>query len=121
MSSVYVIDICAYAVMGNHVHVVVHVDVDKAQGWRDKQVINLWHTLYKATLITQKCMRDEPLSPSEDVTLQDTIKEYRRRLHDISRFMRNLNEFIAREANKEDGCTGRFYSLPFMVLTLRAS
>jgi hypothetical protein len=121
LSSVYAIDICAYAVMSNHVHVVVHVDVDKAQGWRDKQVLSLWHTLYKGTLITQKCMRDEPLSPGEEVTLRETIQEYRRRLHDTSWFMRNLNEFIAREANKEDSCTGRFYSLPSMVLTLRAS
>jgi REP element-mobilizing transposase RayT len=109
LSSVYAIDICAYAVMSNHVHVVVHVDVDKAQGWSDKQVISLWHTIYKGTLITQKCMRDEPLSPGEEVTLQETIQEYRRRLHDISWFMRNLNEFIAREANKEDKCTGRFW------------
>jgi REP element-mobilizing transposase RayT len=126
---VYAIDIYAYAVMSNHVHVVMHVDVDKAQGWSDKQVLGLWHTLYKGTLykstlykstlykgilykgtlITQKCMRDEPLSPGKKVTLQDTIQEYRRRIHDISWFMRNLNEFIAREANKEDGCTGRFW------------
>jgi hypothetical protein len=35
--------------------------------------------------------------------------------------MRDLNEYIAREANKEDKCTGRFYSLPSMALTLRAS
>jgi len=109
LSSVFAIDICAYAVMSNHVHVVMHVDVDKAQGWSDKQVISLWHTLYKGTLITQKRMRDEPLSPGEEVTLQDTVKEYRRRLHDISWFMRNLNEYIARQANKEDGCTGRFW------------
>jgi REP element-mobilizing transposase RayT len=109
LSTVYAIDICAYAVMSNHVHVVVHVDVDKAQGWSDKQVISLWHTLYKGTLITQKRMRDEALSPGEEVTLQDTIKAYRNRLHNISWFMRNLNEFIAREANKEDGCTGRFW------------
>ena len=74
LSSVYAIDICAYAVMSNHVHVVVHVDVDKAQGWRDKQVLSLWHTLYKGTLITQKCMRDEPLSPGEEVTLRRLFK-----------------------------------------------
>jgi hypothetical protein len=30
LSSVYAIDICAYAVMSNHVKVVVHVDADKA-------------------------------------------------------------------------------------------
>jgi hypothetical protein len=35
--------------------------------------------------------------------------------------MVSLSEPIARQVNKEDGCTGRFYSLPSMVLTLRAS
>ncbi|TMP19174.1 Mobile element protein, partial [Pseudoalteromonas ruthenica] len=34
---------------------------------------------------------------------------------------RLLNEDIARRANKEDNCTGRFYSLPSMALTLRAA
>jgi len=48
----YVMDMCNYAMMSNHVHVVVHVDVNKAQEWSDKQVISLWHTLYKGTLIT---------------------------------------------------------------------
>jgi hypothetical protein len=43
------------------------------------------------------------------------------RLYDISWLMRDVNEYIAREANKEDKCTGRFYSLPSMTLTLRAS
>jgi hypothetical protein len=42
-------------------------------------------------------------------------------LYDISWLMRDVNEYIAREANKEDKCTGRFYSLPFMAPTLRAS
>jgi hypothetical protein len=43
------------------------------------------------------------------------------RLYDISWLMRDLNEYIAREANKADKCTGHFYSLPSMALTLRAS
>jgi hypothetical protein len=43
------------------------------------------------------------------------------RLYDISWLMRDLNEYIVREANKADKCTGRFYSLPSMALTLRAS
>ncbi len=109
LSSVFAIDICAYAVMSNHVHVVVHVDVDKALGWSDKQVLALWHTLYKGTLLTQKFIRNEALSQGQLTTLHETIEEYRSRLHDISWLMRNLNEYLAREANKEDGCTGRFW------------
>jgi REP element-mobilizing transposase RayT len=109
LSTVFAIDVCAYAVMSNHVHVVVHVDVDKALGWSDKQTLALWHTLYKGTLLTQKFMRNESLTASEHISLQDTIKIYRLRLHNISWFMRNLNEYIARQANKEDNCTGRFW------------
>jgi hypothetical protein len=42
-------------------------------------------------------------------------------LYDISWLMANLSEPTARQANKEDGCTGRFYSLPSMALTLRTN
>jgi hypothetical protein len=42
-------------------------------------------------------------------------------LIDISWFMCSLSEPIARMANKEGQCTGRFYSPPFMALSLRAS
>ena len=109
LSSVFAIDICAYAVMSNHVHVVLHVDMDKALNWSDKQVLALWHSLYKGTLLTQQFMRDEELTQSELITLHETIARYRSRLYDISWLMRNLNEHIAREANKEDDCTGRFW------------
>jgi hypothetical protein len=45
--------------MSNHVHVVLHVDVEKALGWSNKQVLSLWHTVYKGTLLTQKFVRGE--------------------------------------------------------------
>ena len=37
------------------------------------------------------------------------VEENRERLGDPSWFMRCLNEWIARKANQEDGCTGRFW------------
>ena len=37
------------------------------------------------------------------------VEQWRKRLMDVSWYMRCLNEAIAREANKEDKCTGRYF------------
>jgi REP element-mobilizing transposase RayT len=109
LSSVFAIGICAYAVMSNHVHLVLCVDKDKAMSWSDKQVVGRWHRLHRGTLLSQKFMRNELLSESEWISLKETIAVYRQRLYDISWLMASLSEPIARQANKEDGCTGRFW------------
>jgi REP element-mobilizing transposase RayT len=109
LSSVFAIDICAYAVMSNHTHVVLCVDKDLADSWSMKEVVRRWHQLYQGTLLSQKYQRGESLSKGERFSLEETVMIYRQRLYDISWLMRNLNEYIAREANKEDGCTGRFW------------
>jgi REP element-mobilizing transposase RayT len=121
LSSVFSIGICAYAVMNNHTHVVLCVDKDLADNWSMEEVIKRWHQMYQGTLLSQKYQRGDKLSKGECISLDETVTIYRQRLYDISWLMRNLNEYIAREANKEDKCTGRFYSLPSMALTLRAS
>jgi hypothetical protein len=54
-------------------------------------------------------MRDDELSQGELMSLDETISVYRKRLYDISWLMRNLNEYIAKQANKEDKCSGRFW------------
>jgi hypothetical protein len=71
--------------------------------------------------LKSKVSKRDALSKGELISLEETETIYRQCLYDISWLMRNLNEYIAREANKEDNCSGRFYSLPFMALTLRAS
>lgn len=109
LSSVFTIQICAYAVMSNHTHVVLCVDKNLAEGWSMTEVISRWHKLYQGTLLSQKYQKGDRLSTAEFSSLEETVSIYRQRLYDISWFMRNLNEHIAREANKEDGCTGRFW------------
>jgi REP element-mobilizing transposase RayT len=109
LSAIFAIDICAYAVMSNHTHVVLHVDKTQADNWDTDEVLRHYHKLHQGTLLTHQYMKGEKLSSSELITFYETVELYRKRLFDISWFMGNLNEYIAREANKEDGCTGRFW------------
>jgi hypothetical protein len=46
---------------------------------------------------------------AEIAKVEEIAALYRTRLHDLSWFMRGLNESTARQANAEDGCTGRFW------------
>lgn len=109
LASVFAIDICSYAVMSNHVHVILRVDQHSARQWDTKKTLIQWHKMHRGTLLTQKYLKGIELTDSEHKTVASTAKIYRERLQSISWFMRNLNEFIARKANKEDECTGRFW------------
>ena len=54
LADVFAIDLCAYAVMSNHVHTVLHINAAKAHSLTDLEVCERWHRLYKGTLLTQK-------------------------------------------------------------------
>jgi hypothetical protein len=109
LSTTFAIDIAAYALMSNHYHVVLHINQHKATAWSERDVIEHWHKLFKGNLLSQKYLSGEPLHKAEKIVLDQVIEEWRSRLSSISWFMRCANEPIAREANKEDNVSGRFW------------
>ncbi len=109
LGRIFFIDVCAYAVMSNHTHLVLFVDSKKALRLSDKAVLLRWHKLFKSSLLCQRFLMGESLSKAELSVVQTRIAVYRERLTSISWFMRVLNEDIARQANKEDNCTGHFW------------
>jgi REP element-mobilizing transposase RayT len=109
LSSLFAIDICAYAVLSNHYHIVVKLDPQQSVEWSHQEVITRWTSLFKGPILVQRQQQGASLSPAEQQTVSDIIEVWRHRLADLSWFMKCLNEPIAREANKEDNCTGHFW------------
>jgi REP element-mobilizing transposase RayT len=109
LADLFAIDLCAYAVMSNHYHVILHVDSESATQWSEQEVIGRWEQLFSLPVIVQRYLARESLTQAERDTVSELITKWRKRLHDISWYMRCLNEPIARQANQEDGCTGRYW------------
>ena len=101
LAGVFAIDVCAYAVMSNHLHVILHSDAARAAGWTEQQVVERYGTLHP----TAKAEYDGLPRFQQ----RARRKTWRSRLSNLSWMMRALNEFIARRANKEDDVSGRFW------------
>ena len=113
LSSIFAVDVCAYAVMSNHYHLVVKLNPTEARHWSDLEVLKRWRSMFKGPLLIQKYARQEPLSAVEWETTQSILAVYSQRLGDLSWFMKCLNESIARKANAEDEVTGHFWEARF--------
>ncbi len=110
LAGVFAIDVAAFAVMSNHFHIVVRIDRERAEEWDTQEVLERWTRLFQGPLLVQRYLKDpEALDASEKKPLEALAETYRQRLHDLSWYMRALNEHIARQANAEDGVTGRFW------------
>ncbi|MBL1261269.1 MAG: hypothetical protein COB33_012130 [Thiotrichaceae bacterium] len=109
LAQIFAIDLCGYAIMSNHYHVILHIDQQVASDWTAHEVIEQWHQLFTGNLLSQRYVQGKKLGTAESAVLSDCVEEWRSRLMDISWFMRVLNEGIARQANAEDECTGRFW------------
>ena len=109
LSEVFAIDVCAYAVMSNHCHLVLSVDHERALTWDDREVARRWTKLFGGLPLVRSFAAGETLSEAQLAAVTLKVNVYSRRLFDISWFMRCLNEPIARMANAEDNASGRFW------------
>ena len=108
LTDVFVIEVASYAIMSNHYHLVLRVDKDRALDWSEAEVIARWKRLCRIPEVVIQYQKNPQLEGVNSVA-QAIITQWRERLTDISWFMRFLNEHLARKANDEDNCKGRFW------------
>ncbi len=106
VASCFAADVLAYAVMSNHLHIVVHIDPAHVGTWDDEAVVERWLTLFPPRKDNHQAREHKRQGILQDLPY---LTELRRRLGDLSWLMRCLAEPIARRANAEDRCKGRFW------------
>ncbi len=109
LASVFGIDVLAYAIMSNHLHLVLRNRPDVVACWTDEEVALRWLRVFPGKRLDDHLA--EPTTADVEALARNKarMEVVRSRLSDISWFMRALSEPIARLANRQDECTGRFW------------
>jgi len=119
ITAVFGIEVVTYAVMSNHLHVVLRTRPDVVEGWSAEETAERWLTLFPMDRDDEGLAKAPSRSVIESLAGQsERLAEIRSRLGSVSWFMRCLNEYVARMANREDGCKGRFWEGRFKCQAL---
>jgi REP element-mobilizing transposase RayT len=119
LASVFGIDVLTYAILSNHLHIVLRTRPDVVDQWSDEEVARKWLSLFPGQRVDE--FLGQPTQSSIDAMVRNKgkVAEIRVRLSNPSWFMRALAEPIARLANQEDECTGRFWEGRFKAQAIR--
>lgn len=115
LGEIFSVDLLAYAVMSNHLHTVLRGRHDLSLLWSAEEVAKRWRKLFPLRFIGEEPNEEEITAITREPEL---VAEYRQRLSNLSWFHRCLNERLARRANAEDECTGRFWEGRFKSIRL---
>jgi REP element-mobilizing transposase RayT len=108
LTELFGVGVYAFALMANHVHLVLVVLPDSVRQLPDEEIVERWLRLYPSRT-------EERIEERRAEMLADPARlvELRNRLGSLSWFMKCLNEHIARIANQEDGAKGHFWEARF--------
>ncbi|TVZ40623.1 hypothetical protein P886_5058 [Alteromonadaceae bacterium 2753L.S.0a.02] len=77
LSSIFGVDICAYGVMSNHIHLVVKLSPDSINTLDHKEILERWTSLFKGPLLVQKWRSGETLDTAQRDAVTACIDVYR--------------------------------------------
>ena len=95
--------------MSNHYHIVVRINSEQVAELSDEEVAERWLQVFTGPVLMHQYLGNADLTGTEHKQITELFTTWRKRLCDLSWFMRCINEPIARMANREERCTGRFW------------
>jgi len=118
LAEIFSVAVAGFAILDNHLHLLVRLDPDVARGWSDEDVVRRWGRLF---LPRDKVRQVAPVS---DEWVQARLKDARwvatarERLQSLSWFMKCLKEPLSRLANREEQTRGAFFEGRFKSVAI---
>ena len=107
--AIFSLEVIAFSVMGNHMHLILRNVPEVGHGWSAEEVVRRWLTLHP--LRNRQGLREpEPGEVEALVANEVFVAATRRKLMDLSQFMKELKQHVAVEVNKLEDGTGAFWS-----------
>jgi REP element-mobilizing transposase RayT len=114
----FAISVCGFAVMDNHLHVLVRLDPDAAKDWSDEEVVRRWVRVYPPKTRQGKEIEINQAWIDHQRKDKKKVVRMRERLTTLGWFMKALKEPLARLANKEDKCKGTFWESRYKSIAI---
>jgi len=114
----FAVSVCGFAVMGNHLHLLVRLDPATADDWSNEEVARRWLAVYPPRTANLNKPKIVKMLVEEILNDEKLVAKYRQRLADLGWFMKALKEPLARMANKEDDCKGTFWESRYKSIAI---
>jgi len=119
LAGIFAVEVLGYALMANHMHLVIRTRPDVVCGWSDNEIALRWWSLFPQRR-TPSGLPEQPTKEELDHIKNSPVglADKRRRLASVSWFMKCISEPIAKRANREDEVTGHFWEARFKAQPL---
>jgi len=114
----FAMDCAGFAVMDNHLHLLLRLDPQRGAGWTALEVAERWLRLFPLRGLDGNALPVSDPRLKELAAEAATVATLRTRLADLIWFMKCLKEPLARRANAEDQCTGAFWAARFRSVAI---
>lgn len=114
----FALSVCGYAVMDNHLHVLIRLDPARTEEWDAGEVARRWIGVYPPRKLDLENPKGVSAWVEQIARDKKKVQQLRGRLSNLGWFMKALKEPLARMANKEDNCKGTFWESRYKSIAI---
>ena len=118
LAGCFSIGVGGFAVLDNHLHVLVRLAPEDARAWSDEDVVRRWMTVYPPANLDLDDPQIVQMWVNHQVKDEQRVKTLRERLTNLGWFMKSLKEPLSRMCNKADGVKGTFWEARYKSIAI---